>query len=648
MGLETDQGHGEGMPAAASGDLAQTADFIAPGSTQNIRAMDTDQHNALSGLSDAESKAMLQLSVPKDQLLKDGLVEIPPGVKVHKILGSGGFGTVYLVSENNVFQAMKCLKPGSSEKNRARFLREIKFMREDNGKIFPKFVPDSFVDGAQLSYRMQFHDGGSLDTLTHEHFPRNPLPKVLACDIGLLVAVLVAKLHRKSLVHRDLKLGNVHLDTTGRVRLLDPGLAFSLDAGADVEQLTESGEPLGTLLNAPLEQLLDAHTADERADVFALGVILYQLLTGKLPHDTDSAPKLREMRENHQISFDAIPEELRGILSSMLQKDPTRRPFMEGAKGVILHLLPHSSLKSDYDSERSLIDAHPNQLLLNYRMPNGGHLSPLDQRPSRVTFNELIASAPRHAPPLPPSEEQKSFMRRRWLVTSGALAGVGTVIIGGAYMLLSQGGTGDREEEKKDREPKKPLVLPKEKINMSWKPSLSFDLEKGVLFSQESADVTDALPANLLTLKNLPQEYKGLSARTIRTMRGGQLHALLTRLRPDLEFKTAEQGGFMFLVSDGDTMLLCNGSGAIKNGKPSTWMGIIILKKGEEPRYAIDEELRDPGIQAVLAKLRGGSVASIASTTDPGLQDEDSRKVHINLGNAFLEFFHNVTVNEKR
>ena len=114
--------------------------------------------------------------------------------------------------------------------------------------------------------------------------------------------------HQKGIIHRDIKPHKLMLDATGTVKILDMGLARLESADDDLEQLTSTGQIMGTVDYMASEQVLDTKQADARAAIYALGVTLWYLLTGRIVYSGDSVmAKLLAHRESWMSPADRIP-----------------------------------------------------------------------------------------------------------------------------------------------------------------------------------------------------------------------------------------------------------------------------------------------------------------------------------------------------
>ena len=192
-------------------------------------------------------------------------------------LGAGGMGQVYQVRHtiSNRTEAMKILAPGRavSDELVARFLREIQLLASLHHPNITEFHT-AFRHNGELIMIMEFVEGHTLSAKL------SSVPMTLATGLNYIQQVLsgLAYAHERSIVHRDVKPSNIMISRDGHVKLLDFGLALPiLDP-----QFTRSGMILGSLPYMSPEQVLGKQL-DARSDVYAVGVTLYQLLTGRLP-----------------------------------------------------------------------------------------------------------------------------------------------------------------------------------------------------------------------------------------------------------------------------------------------------------------------------------------------------------------------------
>jgi serine/threonine protein kinase len=262
-------------------------------------------------------------------------VELPPELGQYELLeklGEGGMGSVYKARHKIMRQivALKVIHQGRLDQQSAltRFLREIQALaRLDHPHIVRAQYADRVGDTHFLV--MEFVPGVNLTDLVRS---QGPLPIALACDYIRQSALGLQHAHEQGLVHRDIKPSNLLLTPEGMVKILDLGLALLQCEGAG-DELTATGQVMGTFDYMAPEQWDDTHAVDIRADVYSLGCTLYFLLTGRPPffgpefssqirkmkaHASAPPPPLRQFRPD-------VPPVLEAVLERMLAKDPQQR-----------------------------------------------------------------------------------------------------------------------------------------------------------------------------------------------------------------------------------------------------------------------------------------------------------------------------------
>lgn len=244
--------------------------------------------------------------------------------RIVRKIGSGGMGDVYLAEDTalNRQVALKFLAWNlcQSAECRARFKREAQAAaRLDHPNIVTVYEVGEYQ--SRPFFAMQAIEGKSL----REAMMTADLSLDCAIEIGLQVCDGLRAAHEHGIVHRDIKPSNLLVDAEGRVRIVDFGLA----AVAGGEQVTRAGARLGTVGYMAPEQLRGEKT-DQRADLFALGVILYELVTGRRPFDADNEAgihhRLLESEPEPLARYrSGLPEALQEIVRRALEKDPAMR-----------------------------------------------------------------------------------------------------------------------------------------------------------------------------------------------------------------------------------------------------------------------------------------------------------------------------------
>jgi serine/threonine-protein kinase len=250
-------------------------------------------------------------------------------------LGVGGQGAVYKATDTKLGRSVviKVIPPelSAKEANLKRFEREARLASSlDHPNICTIFDFDE-VDGIHF-IAMQFVEGKNVRQLV----AGRPLELRTALLIGLQVADALAAAHSRGIIHRDIKSGNVMVTSSGQVKVLDFGLAKLLDdteaatGGIHRTELTEVGVPYGTATYAAPEQAR-GDRVDKRADIFSLGVLLYEMLTGTWPFRGKTTIDVRHAvlhdppRPIAELRSSAIPPHLQQIIDKALAKEPKDR-----------------------------------------------------------------------------------------------------------------------------------------------------------------------------------------------------------------------------------------------------------------------------------------------------------------------------------
>ncbi len=275
-----------------------------------------------------------------DALLSSRLDEHPPErighYTIRRKLGEGGMGVVYLAEQDEPRRpvAVKVVRPGAmSRQMRQRFQQEARVLGllQHSGIAQIYEAGTATIEGRELSFfAMEYVEGTPLtkyaDSRQLSHRAR------LELLAGICDAVHHA--HQKGVVHRDLKPDNILVDRAGQSKVLDFGVANATDA--DIKTLsiqTQGGQLVGTLPYMSPEQALgDCNAVDTRCDVYALGVIAYELLAHELPLDLarssiiEAARIIREVEPKRlgQISR-AFRGDIETIVAKSLEKDRDRR-----------------------------------------------------------------------------------------------------------------------------------------------------------------------------------------------------------------------------------------------------------------------------------------------------------------------------------
>jgi class 3 adenylate cyclase/Tfp pilus assembly protein PilF len=227
-----------------------------------------------------------EIMAPLTGRLRAATLSLPPTLSRYETLerlGGGGMGVVYRARDLRLDRivALKFLPPhlSTDADAKARFLTEAQTAAALEHPNICTIHEVGETDDGQLYIAMPYYEG---ETLAHV-IARGPLAPARAVQVALDLARALAKAHERGIVHRDLKPANVMLTTDGVVKLLDFGIAKLSD-----RRVTEPGVRLGTVAYMSPEQAF-GQVVDHRTDIWSLGVVLYEMLTGTPPFAGDAA-----------------------------------------------------------------------------------------------------------------------------------------------------------------------------------------------------------------------------------------------------------------------------------------------------------------------------------------------------------------------
>jgi serine/threonine protein kinase len=242
-------------------------------------------------------------------------------------LGVGGMGTVYKAHQISLDRevAVKILARNLADEPKfvERFLREARVLaRLDHPNILRCFEVKQ--ERGLHYYAMEYMDGGSVEAWVRK-LGRFSVGDAL--HVGLACAQALEYAHEQNLIHRDIKPQNLLLTGKGLVKVADMGLVKALEEDIG---LTESGVSLGTPTYMSPEQTRNAKYADARSDIYAMGCMLYRLLTGKAPFKGETLAELLEAKERDSVTpahrlNPEIPNRLDLILEKMMARRPEHR-----------------------------------------------------------------------------------------------------------------------------------------------------------------------------------------------------------------------------------------------------------------------------------------------------------------------------------
>lgn len=267
--------------------------------------------------------------------------------EVLRLLGSGGMGTVY-EARDPVLERRVAVKVLGAELARQEELRE-RFLREAQaaGRLrHPNIVQvyDVGESNGRLFLAMEFVAGSDLERVIQDV----PLSIEWKLDLLRQVCEGLGHAHKHGVVHRDVKPANIRVTPTGDVKIMDFGIAHLQSATSG---LTKRGLVLGTVHYISPEQV-EGHTVDARSDIFSVGAIAFELLSGKRPFDAESVTAVMARVAYGSADLNQLPRTpyspgLEAIVMNALAHRPQDRyQSLEDMRADLLRLIRETTLKS--------------------------------------------------------------------------------------------------------------------------------------------------------------------------------------------------------------------------------------------------------------------------------------------------------------
>lgn len=382
-------------------ELPPTVDLeeAVPVADLEVRATDQDAQDVTKAPAAAGSENENELGAPLRWIGR---------YRIERYIDSGSFGDVYRAVDAKLNRAVAIKVPRrakfDSDEHFQRFLRsfheEGRRAAQLNHPGIVQTYDVEFDEATRMSYIvMEFVDGGTL-----EHRLRADRPSlVVVVDWLAQVADAVHYAHKQGFIHRDLKPNNILIDSSGRARVVDFGLALH-----EEEQRRHRGQVAGTTAYMSPEQVLGrSEHLDGRADVWSLGAIMYRALTGRFPFGGTDAEKREQILEREPKPFsqinDALPRELEQIcLRGCLVKSVAER--LPSARDL------RDALRAWLDAQRAPGNGAAGAMCL----PSGRQ----DEVESRASTTANESSAPSDSPQV---DSRRRWMRRAALATAAVL-----------------------------------------------------------------------------------------------------------------------------------------------------------------------------------------------------------------------------------
>jgi len=254
--------------------------------------------------------------------------------RVERVIGQGGMGMVVAarhtaLGELFAIKLMLNIEGVTGKQAFDRFLREARICASLKGEHVVKVQDVGELEDGRPYMVMEYLEGQDLGSLIEK---KGPLSVSNAAAVVLQACEALAEAHRLGIIHRDIKPPNMFLIRTpnGKVRLKLLDFGISKRIGAETKALTATGAMMGSPLYMSPEQLTDPRAVGPQTDIWAMGVVLYELVTGKVPFDGEMIfqviqeilNKKPDLPSKHKPS---LPVELDKIVEKALRKDPAQR-----------------------------------------------------------------------------------------------------------------------------------------------------------------------------------------------------------------------------------------------------------------------------------------------------------------------------------
>jgi serine/threonine-protein kinase len=269
--------------------------------------------------------------------------------RLEEILGSGAMGVVFRATQETTTRpaAVKIVHGELAQKGKVfeRFEREAEILKQFRHPNIVRWLAWGRFKGTSY-FAMEYVEGKTLERLLHD---RGELPWRDVVDLAIQLCDALQYAHDMNVVHRDLKPSNLLITADGKLKLTDFGIAKDLERST---QLTAPGRTLGTAAYMAPEQIRGTPAVSHKTDLYALGVLMYQMLTGKTPFDGTSAVVLMHCHINEAPPrpgdrVSELPKELNELVVKLMAKAPADRPWDAAAVGHALRTLRDKAARGE-------------------------------------------------------------------------------------------------------------------------------------------------------------------------------------------------------------------------------------------------------------------------------------------------------------
>lgn len=355
-------------------------------------------------------------------------------------IARGGMASVYEATDLRLDRtvAVKVMHPGLGDDNEfaARFVREARAAaRLSHPNVVAVF--DQGDDEGTVFLAMELIDGHTLRDVIRKESPISPA-RALALIEPVLSALAAA--HRSGLIHRDIKPENVLIADDGRVKVADFGLARAVSA--DTQHTATGGVLIGTVSYLAPELVVDGR-ADARADVYAAGVLLYEMLTGAKPHEGESPIQVAYKHVHEDVPppsalVPGIPTYVDALVARATARDKELRPSDAGVLLHQVHRVSHALAEGVVDDAELTMDLTPLRMRSEpVEAPGPDDTAPQDlPRTDEVTTR--LQTLPR--PPAPPTQHLPARVEPPPPAPRRSRKGLALLLV--VVLLLAGGGAG--------------------------------------------------------------------------------------------------------------------------------------------------------------------------------------------------------------